>query len=160
MQSLTLAAAILFAFPLVAAQPDFTGAWKLNLAESDYKGAGDMRDPTGQVPPPESMLRVVTQKGNALKYRMERVLNGRKYEFEAELTIGGEGFSSDPAGALTAEWKGKSLVIHSVYNPMRARSERTEVWTLTEDGKKMVDEMVYRSPEGKEVKIRRVFDKQ
>jgi hypothetical protein len=153
-------AALLIA-PLLTAQsrPDFTGTWKLNVAESDYAGGKGVHDPTVQMAPPESLTRVVKQKGNKLDYRVERVIQGRKYEFEVDLDIGGGEFSSNAAGLVSAAWQGDSLVITTVYNPRRERTERTEVWTLSPDRRKLIDEMTFKDAEGKESKVRRVFDR-
>lgn len=141
-------------------KPDFSGAWKLNLEESDYTRSEGRGDPTMQLPKPESMTRVIEHKGKDLKYKADRSLRGRKYEFEVEVEIGGARFSSNAAGAVEVRWKGSSLEVQTVYNPSRERTERTEIWTLSADGRKLIDEMSFRAADGVETKVRRVFDKQ
>ncbi|MEO8026932.1 MAG: hypothetical protein ABI823_10675 [Bryobacteraceae bacterium] len=144
-----------------ADKPNYSGTWRLNVAASDFSQSAGKRDPTLQLPAPESMTRMIEQKGDHLKYRVERTLGGKKYEFDVDLTIGsGEPFSSNPAGIVTAEWSGDALTVATLYNPNRARSERTEKWSLSADGKTLIDEMAFRSPEGVETKVRRVFEKQ
>ncbi len=141
-------------------KPDFSGVWKLNLEESDYSRAEGRGDPTLQLPKPESMTRVIEHRGKDLRYKAERSLRGRKYEFEVEVEIGGDRFSSNAAGVVQVRWKGMSLEVQTVYNPSRERTERTEIWTLSPDGKKLLDEMTFRAADGVETKVRRVFDKQ
>lgn len=142
------------------AKPDFSGVWKLNLEESDYSRAEGRGDPTLQLPKPDSLTRVIEHKGKDLKYKVERTLRGRKYEFEVEVEVDGARFSSNAAGVVEVRRKGMSLEVQTVYNPNRERTERTEIWTLSPDGRKLVDEMTFRAADGVETKVRRVFDKQ
>lgn len=140
---------------IVVAQskPDFSGTWKLNLAESDYSAPAASK--------PDELIRIVHQKGDQLKFKMERQKAGRKVSFEVELTIGGPPFESDAAGVVTAEWSGRTLVVSYLYNPGSDRqSDANERWTLSGDGR-LVDEFTAHPPKnGKEVHVRRVFDRQ
>jgi hypothetical protein len=48
-----------------------------------------------------------------------------------------------------------------LYNPGTEReSERTEDWTLSPDGKKLIDQEWLRQPNGKELRYKIVFDRQ
>jgi hypothetical protein len=130
--------------------PDFSGTWLLNQAESDYRANK----------PPERMVRTIKQKGDKLSYKVEWVRNGKKGGFEADLTIGGQGYESDAAGVVSAEWKGSSLVITTLFNPDSDHpSDQTETWVLAEDGNRVVDELEYHNKQGT-ARMTRVFDKQ
>jgi hypothetical protein len=97
------------------------------------------------------------------KVRSER--KGKKNEFEADADIGGEPYESDAAGIIRFQWKGSSLAVDTLYNPGQDRETSIEeVWTLSEDGKKLTDEAVYHVPKNakdtSDVRFKRVFDKQ
>jgi hypothetical protein len=134
----------------VQTHPDFSGKWLLNQAESNYRANK----------PPDRLVRTIKQKGDKLSYKVESDRNGKKGGFEVDLTIGGEGYESDAAGVVSAEWKGSSLLIATLYNPTSDHpSDQTETWVLSEDGNKVVDELEYHSKQGT-ARITRVFDKQ
>jgi len=102
----------------------------------------------------------IKQKGNKLSYKVESETKGKKNGFEVDLTIGGEGYESDAAGVVSAEWKDSSLVITTLFNPTSDHpSDQTETWVLSEDGNKLVDELEYHGKQGT-ARISRVFDKQ
>lgn len=153
-----LAAVILFcagATGLFAQQhPNFSGTWNLNLSESNYSDKSASK--------PDRLVISVQQKGESLRYRLEREQNGKKGSFDVSLTIGGDIFESDAAGVVTAEWKGDQLVIKTLYNPGQDRqSDQVETWSLSPDGKRLTDDMHIHPPNnGSEVHVRRVLDKQ
>lgn len=135
-------------------KPDFSGVWTLNKAESDYS------DPRAAVP--DRLVRTVKQKGENLKYKVQRERGGQKGEFEVDLDIGGSPYESDAAGVVSAEWNGTTLVLKTLYNPGSDRqSDQEENWSLSADGKKLTDQLTVHPPRGgKEVHVKRVFDKQ
>jgi len=60
---------------------------------------------------------------------------------------------------VTAEWKGASIVVSTLYN--ERRSDQVQTGTLSADGKKLIDEVVVHPPKNApELRIKRVFDKQ
>ena len=133
-------------------KPDFSGTWSLNLADSDYGAPGISR--------PDRLVRTIQQKGDHLKYKVAREKDGRKGEFEVEVTIGGSSYASDEAGVVEAKWKGQALVIDTMFNPGSDReSSQTETWTLAADGKRLVDQFVAHRHDGTQAQIKRVFDK-
>ena len=137
-------------------QPDFSGKWKLNLHETEFPGPR---------PSPErfSAIRTVEQKRNELRLKIERVVDGRKSGFNfVTIPIGsGQPHVSDEAGIITARWKDETLHFDYLYNPGTEReSERTEDWTLSADGKKLIDQEWNRRPDGQELRYKVVFDKQ
>lgn len=133
-------------------KPDFSGAWSLNLADSDYSAPGVSR--------PDRLVRTIQQKGDHIKYKVVREKNGQKGEFDVDVTIGGSPFASDEAGVVEAKWKGQTLEINTLYNPGSDReSSQTEEWTLSSDGRRLIDQYVAHRHDGGEVRIKRVFDK-
>jgi len=137
---------------VAAENPNFSGVWQLNKTESDYGAKGASL--------PDRLTRTVQQKGNSLKYKVEREKDGRKGGFEVEVEIGGQPFASDEAGVVSAEWHGQTLTIETLFNPGTDRSSsQVESWTLSADGKKLVDEYVATRHDGGQTHIRRVFDK-
>ena len=141
---------------LVQSQPDFSGKWKLNIDETEFLGAKPS-------PATFTAVRTVEQKPNQLRLKIERISNGQKSGFNF-VTIpigGGEPHVSNEAGIVTAEWKGETLHFHYLYNPGTERqSERTEDWTLSPDGKKLIDQEWGKPPDGQELRYRVVFDRQ
>ncbi len=134
-------------------KPDFSGKWKLNRAESDFS------DPRATIP--DRLTFSIQHQGDSLKYKVEREAAGKKGGFEVELEIGGAPYESDAAGVVSAEWKGNTLIVTTLYNPGSDRaSDQKETWSLSSDGKKMMDEVLIHPPRGKEAHIRRVFDKE
>ena len=69
----------------------------MSVADSDYS------DKRAVVP--DRLVLTVQQSGNALKYRFAREKDGKKTQYDVELTIGGPPYESDAAGVVTAEWK-------------------------------------------------------
>jgi hypothetical protein len=141
---------------VASAHPDFSGKWKLNIEESEF--AGGTRPPAGSV----SAVRTVQHTAQALRLKIERVNNGQKSGFDF-VTIPidtGEPHVSNEAGIITATWKGDTLHFDYLYNPNTEReSSRTEDWTLSADGKKLIDREWGRQVGGREVRSNLVFDK-
>jgi hypothetical protein len=138
------------------ATPDFSGTWKLNIDDTEFPAARPS-------PATFSVVRTVEQKRTELRLKIERVNNGRKSGFDF-VTIpigGGPPHESDEAGIISAEWKGATLHFTYLYNPGTARqSERTEDWTLSPDGKKLIDQEWTKRPDGPELRYKVVFDRQ
>lgn len=137
-------------------KPDFSGVWKLNIDETEFIGAKP-------APGTLTAIRTVQQKSTELRLKIENLRNGRKGGFNF-VTIpigGGEPHVSDEAGIINAEWKDQTLHFHYLYNPGSDReSERTEDWTLSDDGKKITDQEWFKRADGKEFRTKIVFDKQ
>ena len=142
--------------PWAQAKPDFSGKWKLNIDESEFPG-------TRPSPAAFSAVRTVEQKRTDLRLKIERLNNAQKSGFNF-VTIpigGGAPHESDEAGIISAEWKGDVLHFNYLYNPGTARqSERTEDWTLSPDGKTLLDQEWSKQPDGQEVRYKLIFDKQ
>ena len=136
--------------------PDFSGKWKLNIDETEFPGAKPS-------PATYSAVRTVEQKRSELRLKIDRVNNGQKSGFNfVTIPIGGDQpHESDEAGIVTAQWKDETLHFNYLYNPGTARqSERTEDWTLSPDGKKLIDQEWVKRADGQELRYKVVFDRQ
>ena len=138
-------------------KPNFSGRWKLNAAESDFS------DKRAAVP--DSLFWTIQQKGEHLAYKVELVRQGKNGGFELDADIGGAPFESDAAGLVQFKRKGSSLTVYTLYNPGQDReTSMEEIWTLSLDGRKLVDELIFHVPKNAktrdDVHIKRVFDKQ
>jgi hypothetical protein len=135
-------------------KPNFSGTWVLNLEASDYSAPNTAK--------PDKLTWTIQQKGDHFKYKVERIGQGNKAGFEAELTVGGSPYESDAAGIIEMEWKGVTLVVKTLYNPGQDRqSDNFETWKLSADGKRLTDDLTIHPPRnGSPVRVVRVFDKQ
>jgi hypothetical protein len=135
--------------------PDFSGKWKLNIDETEFAGA----KPSAAT---FSAVRTVEQKQKELRLKVERTVNGQKSGFGfVTIPIGGGEHVSNEAGIITAQWRGETLHFNYLYNPGTERqSERTEDWTLSPDGKKLIDQEWGRRADGQELRFKVVFDRQ
>ena len=139
--------------PAAGSRADFSGTWKLNLAQSDYTDPHAAR--------PDSFVRTVKQSGDSLQYAVERQQKGRTGGFHVMLKIGGRPYESNEAGLVSAVWEGTALVIRTLYNPGSERhAEQTERWVLSPDGRRVTEAYSLRLADGTEMRITRVFDKQ
>jgi|SRR5579872_1209950 len=147
----------LFCTALVAAgqsKPNFSGNWILNLQASDLSAPN--------INKPDKITIAIQQKGDHFKYRWDRYGNGKKAGYDVEVSVGGGPHVSDEAGIISMEWKGSTLMVNTLYNPGQDRESNTaETWTLSEDGKRLTDDVVVHPPQNRApVHLVRVFDKQ
>jgi hypothetical protein len=127
-------------------RPNFSGTWKLNLAESTFPGA----TPTG-------VTRVIEQADDRLDCTHEREIDGKNNRMHFNVVIAGDGEKMDADAQIFAQWKGDALlVILKFENGMR----QTQSWRLSQDRKKFVDTTRVRQADGTEATTTRVFDKQ
>lgn len=138
-------------------KPNFSGTWKLNVPESDYS------DKRAAVP--DSLVWKLEQRSDRLTLVVEAVRKGQKNGFTADIEIGGPPFESNEAGIIAARWKPPSLLVDTLYNPdNERRASMEEIWTLSDDGRKLIDAVVFHVPKNAanraDVVFRRVFDKQ
>lgn len=134
------------ALPLAAA-PNFSGSWMLNLAKSQY----------GQFPAPEVMLRTVQVQGALLT--MSTYQKGAQGEVTTELkyTLDGKP-SQNGASTGTAQWLGETLVIESSREAQGAKLTQRDVWALSPDGKTLTVTTKVKLPNG-EFDVKQVFEK-
>jgi hypothetical protein len=143
------------AFALCASaqsKPDYSGIWVLNAAASDFSDHGTA---------PDRLIWTFRHDGKTLGFKQDWAKGDKKDKFDIDLEIGGAPHVSDEAGIIEAKWKDSTLLVNFLYNPGTPRqSEKFEKWSLSSDGKRLIDEMTYRNAKGDEYHIKRVFDKQ
>ena len=150
-----LALAFTFLVQAAPSRPDFSGRWRLSIEDTEFPAA----KPSAAT---FSVVRTVEQKRNELRLKIERMNNGQKSGFNfVTIPIGGGIHESDEAGIISAQWKEDTLHFNYLYNPGTERqSERTEDWTLSPDGKKLIDQEWLKRADGQELRYKVVFDKQ
>jgi hypothetical protein len=142
--ALSLATILAVAILAAADRPDFTGTWRLNAAQSNYPNKNAI---------PSKLLKIVTMKGDALHYIVERELAGKSSRMDLQLTIG----DSDPDSNVTARWDGATMVVEMV---SADGVRQIEHWTLESGGKRLTDRTVVQQPGKAEAAILRVYEKQ
>jgi hypothetical protein len=137
-----IAAAIaLAAFPALAARPNFTGEWKLNVAKSDF----------GQMPSPTSASYKITHEDPKLKNAIKQSSEMGDVEFESNYTTDGKESTNQVFGSpvkSTARWDGDVLVINSTGKFGDADFSMNDKWTLSPDGKTLTIMRSFKSAMG------------
>lgn len=121
--------------------------------------------PQQRAPPPDKLTWILKQKNNQLKYTVEGEQQGKKNVFTADVSIGGEPYESDAARIISAEWKDDSVAVNTLYNPdNERRASMEEIWTLSKDGNKLTDNVIYHVPSTAknhdDIRFKRVFDRE
>lgn len=137
-------------------KPNFSGTWTLNPAASEF--------PDPRVTPADRLVWTILHKGENVACKVEAKVKDQNIAFEYDVDIAGSPHASNEAGVISMEWKGRSLIVQTLYNPQRENaSSREEVWTLSEDGKRLIDEVVFHPPKTAkntaDLKYKRVFEK-
>ncbi len=144
---LALAMASLAGPPLRAeSKPDFTGAWKLNVAKSDLGGR-----------PITELTLVIEHKDPSFKYDVTGVAGGKNFEHREEITTDDQPAESANGTVATAHWDGPVLVIEAK-SPAGEVIENTRL-SMSADGKTVVREGMNKGPGG-DAKIHEVYEKQ
>ena len=138
--------AALLAVPLAAA-PNLSGNWVLNLAKSQY----------GQFPAPEIMTRKIQHKDPALsmstyqKGAQGEVTTELKYSTDGKPAVNGENQGS-------ARWENDKLVIETSRDYQGTKLTQREEWTLSVDRKTLTIATHVKLPNG-EFDVKQVFEK-
>lgn len=144
----------------VAAEPNLSGAWKLNIAKSDF----------GQVPPPNSETDIIIEMGNSLKIAVANDSdNTGKQTYLIPVTVGAAE-SATPSGmfpadavfkilASKAQWQGATLAVDQKMNYQGSSGTIHSIYTLSPDGKQLTRQTHYSLDLG-EFDVTYVFDKQ
>jgi hypothetical protein len=141
-----LVVAALLAMPLAAA-PNLSGSWMLNLAKSQY----------GQFPAPEVMVRQIQHKDPSLS--MSTYQKGAQGEVTTELkytTDGKPAVNGENKGS--AHWDNDKLVIETSREYQGTKLSQREEWTLSADGKTLTIATHVKLPNG-EFDVKQVFEK-
>lgn len=153
------------AFPAPApaaaiAQPNFSGAWRLNVQKSDF----------GEVPTPNSETEIIIENGADLKIAVASDAdNTGKQTYLLPITIGAAE-SATPANtfptdalykvlASKAQWQGATLVVDQKMNYQGSNGTVHSVYTLSADGKTLTRQTHYSLDLG-EFDVTYIFDKQ
>jgi hypothetical protein len=138
--------AVLLALPLAAA-PNFSGNWVLNLAKSQY----------GQFPAPEVMIRKIEHKDPALS--MSTYQKGAQGEVTTELKYATDGKPVvNGPNEGSAHWEGNKLVIETSRDYQQTKLTQREEWTLSTDGKTLIIATHVKLPNG-EFDVKQEFEK-
>ena len=136
----------LLAVPLAAA-PNLSGNWILNLAKSQY----------GQFPAPEIMMRQIQHKDPALS--MSTYQKGAQGEVTTDLKYSTDGKPVvNGANQGAAHWEGDKLVIETSRDYQGTKLSQREEWTLSVDGKTLNIATHVKLPNG-EFDVKQVFEK-
>jgi hypothetical protein len=136
----------LLAVPLAAA-PNLSGNWVLNIAKSQY----------GQFPAPEIMTRQIRHQDPGLS--MSTYQKGAQGEVTTELKYSTDGQSAvNGANQGSARWEGDKLVIESSREYQGTKLSQSEEWTLSPDGKTLTIATHLKLPNG-EFDVKQVFEK-
>jgi hypothetical protein len=137
---------------LAAAPPNFSGAWKVNLAKSDF----------GPRPAPTSASSKIDHKDPNLKLAGTEVGEQGERTFEMNFSTDGAE-TTNQLGPLTmkskARWEGNALLIESKTNRENGELAMKDKWTLSEDGKTLTVIRTVSGPQG-EMTMKVVQDKQ
>jgi len=138
--------AALLTLPLAAA-PNLSGNWVLNVAKSQY----------GQFPAPEVMTRQIQYHDPALS--MSTYQKGSQGEVTTELKYSTDGKPGvNGANQGSAHWEGDQLVIESSRAYQGTNLTQHEEWTLSADGKTLTIATHVKLPNG-EFDVKQVFEK-
>jgi hypothetical protein len=136
----------LLAVPLAAA-PNLSGNWVLNLAKSQY----------GQFPAPEVMTRQIRHNDPALS--LSTYQKGAQGEVTTDLAYSTDGKPvANGANQGSARWEGNKLIIESSRDYQGTKLTQHEEWTLSADGKTLTIATHVKLPNG-EFDVKQVFEK-
>jgi hypothetical protein len=150
--SLVLGLCLAFAATASAQGTDFSGAWKLNLAQSSF----------GQMPAPSSLEQTITQDASTVKAAVKQVSDFGEMAFDFAFTTDGKESTNDAGGMqfkTVSKWDGPALLVDTTMDLQGSPLTMKDRWTLSADGKQLLVDRKVESPMGPgEAKI--VFDKQ
>jgi hypothetical protein len=148
-----LVATSLFSGLSLAAAPNLSGQWKMNVVKSDF----------GPTPAPEILTRTIKHNDPVLEYTTYN--KGRQGEVTSSIKYTTDGKpctnkiqGSDSKG--TAKWQGDNLVIESTREFQGMQISFKEIWTLSDGGKTLTINSHFSIPQQGEYDLRLVLDKQ
>ena len=133
-------------------KPNFSGTWKMNVAKSDF----------GPMPAPDSRTDVIEHNDPAMKINVSQKGGQGDVEAVVNYTTDGKEVTNTIAQReqkSTVVWQGSNLVVNSKFTVNDAEITTKSVWTLSEDGKTLTQNIHAESPMG-EIDLKWVFDKQ
>jgi len=138
---------------LAQSKPNFSGTWKLNVAKSDF----------GPVPAPDSRTDMIDHSDPALKVSTS-VVGGPQGNMDATSSYTTDGKeATNHMGPreikATVVWEGPKLVVNAKTTYQEAELTIKSVWTLSEDGKTLTQNVHFVTPMG-EADQTLLYDKQ
>lgn len=142
------------------AAPNLAGAWKLNVAKSDF----------GQVPPPNSEVEIIQQRADGFTIASSNDSDDTGKEVYILNVPIGATEAPTPAGNFTpaddfkilsskAQWQGTTLIVDQKMNYKGSDGTIHSVYSLSADGKTLTRQTHYSLDLG-EFDVTYVFDKQ
>lgn len=148
-----LAFCVLAALTCAQAAPNFSGEWKMDIAQSDF----------GQVPAPEILTRTINHHDPSLEYKSyQRGVQG-EVSTEIKYTTDGKPCVNKVQGSEakgTARWQGDKLIIESTREIQGMQIANRDVWTLSGDGKVLTINSHVSIPGQGEFDVKLVLNKQ
>ena len=117
-----------FAAFAAAAQPNFSGNWKLNTAKSDF----------GEMPPPNSMTEAITHEEPNLKVSVQQSSDMGDFNYEAAYTTDGKECTNtmrENPSTSVVKWDGDALVFETEGNYAGTDLKINDRLTMSDDGK-------------------------
>jgi|SRR5579863_1703898 len=147
-------AIFLFAGALFAAQPNFSGEWKMNVAKSDF----------GPIPAPTTLTRTIRHNDPSLEYTTrQKGQQGAEITTEIKYTTDGKPCVNkiqDSEAKGSARWQGDNLLIESAREFQGIQISSKETWTLADGGKTLNISSHVSVPQQGEFDLKLVLDKQ
>jgi len=144
-------AVIAFAGSAAAAdKPNFSGDWKMNMAQSNF----------GALPGPSSIVRKITHAEPSLVIVEQQEGGLGDQTTTRKYTTDGKDMSFESGGAEVkgnAVWEGDALILTSTVDAMSVKF--TDRMTLSGDGRMLISAVHISSPQG-DLDIMIVFDRQ
>jgi hypothetical protein len=147
----TLAVAALAATAAAQSKPNFTGAWKLNVAKSDF----------GPLPAPDSETDNFNQSDAGIKDLVSANTQQGKQDYTLTYNFDGTETVNTPGGLeikSKAKWEGPALSITSKLKFQDQDVDVKDVWTLSADGKTLTKDTHFTSSMG-EADQKYIFEK-
>ena len=143
---------VALALPTVlAAKPNFSGTWNLNVAKSDF----------GLLPGPTTRTDTIDHSDPSLKDSAKAQAPQGSQEVSVSITTDGKEAVNKQGNqdvTTTATWDGDSLVINSKLQFQGADATMRSVWTLSPDGNTLMQNIHYAASIG-ETDQKLVFEK-
>jgi hypothetical protein len=147
----SLTALVCFAGAASAAdKPNFSGDWKMNVAQSNF----------GALPGPSSIARKITHAEPSLIIVEQQEGGLGDQTTTRKYTTDGSDMSFESGGAVVkgnAAWEGDALILTSTVDAMSVKF--TDKMTLSGDGRLLISAVHISSPQG-DLDIMIVFDRQ
>ncbi len=140
--AIILACFLLAALPALAANPNFSGNWKLNASKSQF----------GEMPAPSAMTAKITHDDPKLESAFHQSSDMGDFDMNSKYTTDGkecanEGFGGGQTKSVL-KWDGATLVIDTKGQFGDNEFNMQDKWSLSEDGKTLTIVLTFKSAMG------------